>query len=79
MGVQATYWDEEKGADDPAKKGICSNFLCDAKPGDEVTMTGALLDPHWPNSSCAPPAFASPFCALPYNCIIRSSRGADSG
>ena len=25
---------------DPAKKGICSNFLCDAKLGDEFTMTG---------------------------------------
>ncbi|KAL6768198.1 FNR1 [Auxenochlorella protothecoides x Auxenochlorella symbiontica] len=37
---RATYWDEEKGAEDPAKKGICSNFLCDAKPGTEVTMTG---------------------------------------
>ncbi len=30
-----------QNAEDPAKKGICSNFLCDAKPGDEVTMTGA--------------------------------------
>merc|ERR1711865_263020 len=28
------------GADDPAKKGICSNFLCDSKPGDEVKLTG---------------------------------------
>ena len=27
-------------AEDPAKKGICSNFLCDAKPGAEVMMTG---------------------------------------
>jgi ferredoxin--NADP+ reductase len=27
-------------ADDPAKKGICSNFLCDTQPGDEVVMTG---------------------------------------
>jgi len=37
---RATYWDPEMGKEDPAKKGICSNFLCDAKPGDEVTMTG---------------------------------------
>ena len=37
---RATYWDPEKNAEDPAKKGICSNFLCDAKPGDEITMTG---------------------------------------
>ena len=26
-------------ADDPAKKGVCSNFLCDTKPGDEVMLT----------------------------------------
>jgi ferredoxin--NADP+ reductase len=37
---RATYWDSELGKEDPAKKGICSNFLCDAKPGTEVTMTG---------------------------------------
>merc|ERR1712100_958864 len=37
---RATYWDEEMGAEDPAKKGICSNFLCDAQPGTEIMMTG---------------------------------------
>merc|ERR1712054_495823 len=37
---RATYWDPEMGKDDPAKKGVCSNFLCDTKPGDEVKMTG---------------------------------------
>ena len=37
---RATYWCPELKADDPAKKGICSNFLCDTKPGDEVVMTG---------------------------------------
>jgi ferredoxin--NADP+ reductase len=37
---RATYWDDELKADDPAKKGICSNFLCDTKPGAEVDMTG---------------------------------------
>ena len=37
---RATYWDPEKNAEDPEKKGICSNFLCDAKPGTEITMTG---------------------------------------
>ena len=34
------HYDNLQNAEDPAKKGICSNFLCDAKPGDEVTMTG---------------------------------------
>jgi len=37
---RATYWCPELKADDPAKKGICSNFLCDTKPGDDVKLTG---------------------------------------
>jgi len=37
---RATYWDPELNADDPAKKGICSNFLCDTQPGEDVKMTG---------------------------------------
>jgi ferredoxin--NADP+ reductase len=37
---RATYWCPELKADDPAKKGICSNFLCDTQPGDDVQMTG---------------------------------------
>lgn len=37
---RAVYWDPEMGREDPAKKGICSNFLCDAKPGQEINMTG---------------------------------------
>ena len=37
---RATYWCPELKADDPAKKGICSNFICDTQPGDEMMMTG---------------------------------------
>merc|ERR1719453_942392 len=37
---RATYWCPELGAEDPAKKGICSNYLCDATPGTECKMTG---------------------------------------
>ena len=37
---RATYWCPEMKAEDPAKKGVCSNFLCDTKAGDEVQMTG---------------------------------------
>lgn len=37
---RATYWCPELKAEDPAKKGICSNFLCDTQPGDELMMTG---------------------------------------
>ena len=52
---RATYWCPKLKADDPAKKGICSNFLCDAKPGDKVMMTGPvgkalLLDESNPNN-----------------------------
>ena len=37
---RAVYWDKELGKEDPAKKGVCSNMLCDAKPGDELKLTG---------------------------------------
>jgi len=37
---RAVYWDSEANKEDPEKKGICSNFLCDAKPGQEIMMTG---------------------------------------
>ena len=37
---RATYWCPELKADDPAKKGVCSNYLCDASAGDEVKLTG---------------------------------------
>merc|ERR1711924_270146 len=37
---RATYWDPEMGKEDPAKKGVCSNFLCDATAGEQVKMTG---------------------------------------
>jgi len=37
---RATYWCPELKADDPAKKGVCSNFLCDASPGDDLKLTG---------------------------------------
>ena len=40
---RAVYTDPETGKEDPAKKGICSNFLCDAKPGQEITMTGGWV------------------------------------
>merc|ERR1712032_1562737 len=35
---RATYWCPELKAEDPAKKGVCSNFLCDASPGDELML-----------------------------------------
>merc|ERR1711998_431485 len=39
---RATYWCPELKADDPAKKGVCSNFLCDSKPADEL-----IYDDDW--------------------------------
>jgi len=37
---RAVYWCPELKAEDPAKKGVCSNYLCDSKPGDEIKLTG---------------------------------------
>jgi len=37
---RATYWCPELQAEDPAKKGVCSNFLCDCTPGDDLKVTG---------------------------------------
>merc|ERR1719487_1610946 len=37
---RATYWCPEMKKEDPAKKGVCSNFLCDASPGDDLKLTG---------------------------------------
>lgn len=37
---RAVYTDPDTGKEDGSKKGLCSNFLCDAKPGTEVSMTG---------------------------------------
>lgn len=48
---RATYVDPDTGKEDPEKRGICSNFLCDADPGAEVKLTGAmplLCVPFWP-------------------------------
>lgn len=40
---RAVYYDPETGKEDPSKKGVCSNFLCDSKPGDKIQLTGMLL------------------------------------
>ncbi|KAG6507333.1 hypothetical protein ZIOFF_032675 [Zingiber officinale] len=37
---RAVYYDPETGKEDPSKKGVCSNFLCDSKPGDKIQLTG---------------------------------------
>ena len=66
---RAVYFDAELGKEDPAKKGICSNFLCDSKPGDKITMTGPtgtvmLLPEENPNAvhiMCATGTGIAPF------------------
>ncbi|CBJ31206.1 hypothetical protein Esi_0238_0041 [Ectocarpus siliculosus] len=37
---RATVIDPETGKEDPSKEGVCSNFLCRARAGQEVTLTG---------------------------------------
>lgn len=39
---RVNYYCPELQADDPTKKGICSNYICDTKPGDEIQMTGPV-------------------------------------
>jgi ferredoxin--NADP+ reductase len=37
---RAVYYDPETGKEDPSKNGVCSNFLCDSKPGDKIKIAG---------------------------------------
>ncbi|RZC88823.1 hypothetical protein C5167_031197 [Papaver somniferum] len=37
---RAVYYDPATGKEDPSKNGVCSNFLCNSKPGDRVQVTG---------------------------------------
>lgn len=39
---RAEYIDPETGKKDPMKQGVCSNFLCNVNPGDEVSVAGPV-------------------------------------
>ena len=39
---RAVYTDPETGMEDPSKKGVCSNFLCDIETGTEVQVAGPV-------------------------------------
>jgi len=39
---RAEFYDEVTNLPDPTKKGICSNFLCDAIPGQSVSVAGPV-------------------------------------
>jgi ferredoxin--NADP+ reductase len=51
---RAVFVDPATGAEDPAKSGVCSNYLCDVQPGDTVKVAGpvgkTMLLPHDPNT-----------------------------
>ena len=51
---RAVYTDEASGKEDPSKKGVCSNFLCDLEPGSEVKVAGPVG-----KSMCLPPNLTS--------------------
>ena len=39
---RAEYYDPVTNLPDPSKKGVCSNFLCDAMPGQTVSVAGPV-------------------------------------
>eukprot|EP00526_Cylindrotheca_closterium_P010196 CAMPEP_0113653424 /NCGR_PEP_ID=MMETSP0017_2-20120614/28573_1 /TAXON_ID=2856 /ORGANISM="Cylindrotheca closterium" /LENGTH=401 /DNA_ID=CAMNT_0000566419 /DNA_START=12 /DNA_END=1217 /DNA_ORIENTATION=- /assembly_acc=CAM_ASM_000147 len=39
---RAEYFDPATGLVDPSKKGVCSNFLCDAQPGTTLQVAGPV-------------------------------------
>lgn len=39
---RAEYYDPVTNSKDDSKKGVCSNFLCDAKAGDQVQVAGPV-------------------------------------
>lgn len=51
---RAQYVDPATGMVDPAKQGVCSNFLCDAQPGEKIQVAGpigkTMLLPEDPNT-----------------------------
>eukprot|EP00560_Eucampia_antarctica_P002693 CAMPEP_0197834152 /NCGR_PEP_ID=MMETSP1437-20131217/21376_1 /TAXON_ID=49252 ORGANISM="Eucampia antarctica, Strain CCMP1452" /NCGR_SAMPLE_ID=MMETSP1437 /ASSEMBLY_ACC=CAM_ASM_001096 /LENGTH=447 /DNA_ID=CAMNT_0043438637 /DNA_START=52 /DNA_END=1395 /DNA_ORIENTATION=+ len=51
---RAEYYDPETGQIDSSKKGVCSNFLCDALPNSQVNIAGpvgkTMLLPEDPNT-----------------------------
>jgi ferredoxin--NADP+ reductase len=50
---RAVFVDPATDLEDPAKSGVCSNYLCDVQPGDTVKVAGpvgkTMLLPHDPN------------------------------
>ena len=62
---RATYWDEEMGKEDPAKKGVCSNYLCDANPGMKLKLTGpsGKVRPQQP-TTLSTPALSECVCVV---------------
>jgi len=39
---RAEYYDPITGQVDPSKAGVCSNFLCNVQPGDEISVAGPV-------------------------------------
>jgi len=51
---RAEFYEPNTGLTEPSKKGVCSNMLCDSKPGDQISVAGpvgkTMLLPQDPNN-----------------------------
>lgn len=77
---RAECYDPSTGAVDPTKKGVCSNFLCDAAPGTIMSVAGpvgkTMLLPKDPNADVimiATGTGIAPFCSFMHRLFMENT------